>query len=212
MSTLPPLEPVVLTGSSAVPGAVPSGAVLSIPGEDDIDRIAELCGDAAIATWTTIPKPYKRADAESFVLGAVTRGWAHGTSCTWGIRREPRGKLLGMIGLDGISDGEAEIGFWLAPEARGIGLMSQAVSLVVDYGFAPEGLALQRIVWHAFVGNAASASVARRAGFRFEGTRRLGGTQRGRRLDDWQASLLSTDPRQPAEDWPASTSVQRDPS
>jgi RimJ/RimL family protein N-acetyltransferase len=203
MTALPPLEPVVLTGSSAV---------LSIPGEGDIDRIAQLCGDAAIAAWTTVPQPYKRADAESFVLGAVTRGWAHGTSCTWGIRRELRGGLVGMVGLDGIGDGEAEIGFWLAPEARGHGSMSEAVSLVIDYGFAPDGLGLERIVWHAFVGNAASASVARRAGFQFEGTRRLGGAQRGRRLDDWQASLISTDPRRPADDWPDATYVQRDPS
>jgi len=203
MSTPPPLEPVVLTGSRAV---------LSIPGERDIDRVASLCTEPAIARWTTVPQPYDRGDAEQFILGAVTRGWAHGTSCTWAIRRERGGELIGMIGLDGIEEREAELGFWLAPEARGAGVMSDAVSLVLDYGFAADGLALERIVWHAFVGNVASASVARRAGFRFEGTRRLGGTQRGRRLDDWQASLLSTDARRPADDWPAEASARPEAS
>ncbi|MFF1574465.1 GNAT family N-acetyltransferase [Leifsonia sp. NPDC058292] len=203
MSTAAPLEPVVLTGSSVV---------LSIPGERDIDRIAELCREEAISTWTTVPEPYTRADAESFVMGMVTRGWAQGTGCTWAIRREARGTLVGMIGLDGIGDGEAELGFWLAPDARGLGLMSQAVSLVIDFAFEPAALGLQRVVWHAFTGNAASASVARRAGFRFEGTRRLGGSQRGRRLDDWQAALLATDAREPAAGWPEPTFVQRSPA
>ncbi|WP_431279690.1 GNAT family N-acetyltransferase [Leifsonia poae] len=205
MTPVPPREPVVLTGSRVV---------LSIPGEADIDRIAELCRDPAVAAWTTVPVPYSRGDAENFVLGMVTRGWAHGTHCTWAIRRESGGPLVGMIGIDGISDGDAEIGFWLAPEARRQGLMSEAVSLAVDYGFAQRGaegrsgLALDRLVWRAFVGNAASASVARRAGFRYEGTRRLGGIQRGRRLDDWQAALLRDDPRDPVSDWPDETYVQ----
>ncbi|WP_223694486.1 GNAT family N-acetyltransferase [Leifsonia poae] len=210
MTSVPPREPVVLTGSRAV---------LSIPTGHDIDRITELCRDAAIAAWTTVPVPYVRADAEGFVFGFVTSGWAHGTGCTWAIRLEPDGPLVGMIGLDGIKDGEAEVGFWLAPDARGRGVMSEAVSLVADYAFAPSGLAvraasglgLERLVWHAFTGNAASAAVARRAGFRFEGEHRLGGSQRGRRLDDWQASLLRDDPRTPASGWPEQTFVQREP-
>jgi RimJ/RimL family protein N-acetyltransferase len=205
MTAMPPREPVVLAGSRVV---------LSIPGERDIDRVTELCQDAAVSAWTTVPLPYTRADAEGFVLGMVTRGWAERTNCTWAIRREATGELLGMIGLDGIDDGEAEIGFWLASAARGQGLMSEAVSLVLDYGFAPEdaqpvaGLGLERVVWRAFLGNAASAAVARRAGFRFEGTRRRGGVQRGRRFDDWQASLLRDDPRHPVSDWPDATSIQ----
>lgn len=203
MNLAVPREPVVLTGSRVV---------LSVPGEGDLDRVTEFCSDPAVAGWTTVPSPYSRADAEEFVLGLVVETWADGKSCTWAIRLQPDGDLVGMIGLDGIRDGEAEIGFWLAPEARGQGVMTEAVSLTIDYAFASAaGLGLQRVVWHAFVGNAASAAVARRAGFRFEGTRRLGGTQRGRRLDDWQAALLHDDPRVPASDWPDVTYVPRDP-
>ncbi|MFF1633555.1 GNAT family N-acetyltransferase [Leifsonia sp. NPDC058248] len=198
-----PREPVVLTGPRVV---------LSAPAEGDLDRVTVLCQDPAVAGWTTVPSPYSRADAEEFVLGLVVEGWADGRSCTWAIRLSDDGELVGMLGLDGIRDDEAEIGFWLAPKVRGLGVMTEAVSLAIDYAFAPEGgLGLQRLVWHAFVGNAASAAVARRAGFRFEGLRRLGGAQRGRRLDDWQAALLRDDPRTPANDWPDATFVQHDP-
>jgi RimJ/RimL family protein N-acetyltransferase len=69
--------------------------------------------------------------------------------------------------------------------------------------FRADGLALERIAWRAYVGNYASAAVARRAGFRYEGMCRLGSIQRGRRRDHWLAARLRTDPPGAAGDWPA---------
>ncbi len=184
--------------------------ILSAPGTDDIDRIAELCRDPAIAAWTTVPSPYEREHAEGFVTRVVPDGWTSGRECTWALREAATNELHGMVGLHHIDDGEGEIGFWLAEEARGRGWMAAAVQLVLDFGFAapPEGLGLERIVWHAYAGNAASAAVARRAGFQWEGVARLGVSHRGVRRDDWQAALLATDAREPRTDWPAFTSVQ----
>jgi|SRR6478752_1497197 len=194
--SLVPGRPVVLRGPRVE---------LSTPAEPDIDRVAELCRDPAIAEWTTVPSPYERSDAESFICEMVADGWASGRGCTWAIRED--GQVLGLIGLDGIADHAAEIGFWLAPEARGRGLMTEATGLVLDFAFAeaPDGVGLQRVEWHAFGGNIASAAVARRAGFRFEGVSRLGAVQRGIRRDDWQAGLLRDDPRAAADGWPAET-------
>lgn len=192
----PPVSPVTLTGERVV---------LSVPTEADVDRIAELCVDPAVAEWTTVPSPYTREDASGFVSGMVADGWASGRTRTWAIRLD--GILVGMMGLHGIEDDAAEIGFWLAPEARGLGLMSEATSLALDHAFAPapDGLALQRVVWHAFAGNVASAAVARRAGFTFEGVSRLGAVHRGRRRDAWQAGLLASDRRAPTDGWPPET-------
>ncbi|AGW40650.1 acetyltransferase [Leifsonia xyli subsp. cynodontis DSM 46306] len=191
--------PVVLTGERVT---------LAAPTTDDIDRIVELCQDPEVSAWTTVPSPYRRSDGEGFVTGMVADGWASGRVCTWGIRAE--GALHGVVGLHEIHDGAAEIGFWLGWEARGRGYMSEAVALVLDFAFAgaPSGLGLHRVVWHAIAGNAASAAVARRAGFRFEGTARLGVTQGGVRRDRWQAGMLADDPRAPAGDWPDATFVQ----
>jgi RimJ/RimL family protein N-acetyltransferase len=195
-----------MTGAMLSNGRV----TLTPPTDGDVDAVTEYCRDPEVQRWTTVPRPYERADAVRFIVDVVPAGWATGTTATWAIRREPAGALVGMIGLDGIADGAAEIGFWLAPGARGQGVMTAAVDLVCDHAFAATaqgGLGLRRIVWHAFTGNIPSATVARRAGFRFEGTRRLGGAQRGERLDDWSASLLRDDPRVPAPGWPAETFV-----
>lgn len=183
--------------------------LLSAPTIDDadVDAITSCCQQHSVQRWTTVPSPYNRADALGFVSAFVPAGWEAGTTRTWAIRvGEPR-TLVGMIGLDRIAGGCAEIGFWLSEQHRGLGLMTEAVRLVCDHAFSADGLGLQRVEWRGFVGNTASASVARRAGFRFEGTQRLGAVQRGTRLDVWSAALLSTDTRNPAADWPPQTAT-----
>src|SRR6185437_13283787 len=108
---------------------------LSIPGEADIDRIAEVCSDPAIARWTTVPSPYRRENAVGFVGTVVPDGWASGRLCVWAIRTE--GVLAGMISIGDIRERRGEIGFWLAPEFRGRGVMSEATRLAVEYAFRP---------------------------------------------------------------------------
>lgn len=158
------------------------------PDPGDIPAITEACQDPEIQHWTIIPSPYHRSDAEGFIE-MVRAGWASGLSPTWALREA--GALVGMIGLADEGAGSAELGFWLAPNGRGRGLMDEAAAAVCSYGFGAMGLA--RISWRAFVGNTGSAAIARRAGFRYEGLTRLGGTQRGVRRDQWIAGRLAAD-------------------
>lgn len=180
--------------------------VLSPPGDHDVDAITAACQDPEIAAWVTVPAPYERSDAEGFLRELVAPGWASGRELTWAVRAarpaDADHRLLGMIGLHGVAEGSAEIGFWTAPWARRRGVTSRAVSLVLDHAFAADGLGLERVLWTAFVGNWPSRRVAWRAGFRFEGTIRLHGVQRGVRRDSWVATILAGDPRVPAEPWP----------
>lgn len=177
--------------------------LLRAPGVADVDRIFALCQDPAIQEWTTVPSPYAREDAESYVTGMVADGWARGTQLNWAVRDAADGTLVGMVGLGMEGAGSAELGYWLAPEARGRGVMSRTVELVLDAAFGR--LDLVRVFWRAFVGNGPSRAVAERAGFRVEGELRLGGVQRGVRRDEWVGSLLATDerPRRVGERSPA---------
>ncbi|MBL1077633.1 GNAT family N-acetyltransferase [Nocardia sp. 2] len=178
---------------------------LSPPAAPDIDAITARCQEPSLGEWTTMPVPYRRADAEKFVYDIVTPGWASRRP-TWALRPAADGPVVGMIGLgtpDVHRDSDAaEIGFWLSSAVRGRGLMTRAVELVCTAGFDPALFGFQRIEWRAFTGNHASAAVARRAGFRYEGLLRGGGLQRGVRRDIWIAGRLATDPSTPARDWP----------
>ncbi|GAA1688722.1 GNAT family N-acetyltransferase [Microbacterium sediminicola] len=169
---------------------------LSPPTEADIDALYEACQDDAIQRYTTVPSPYTRADAENFVA-LIPEWWADGSEANWAIRLG--GKLVGMIGLHKISLGAAKFGYWIAPEARGIGVSTEAGRAVIDAGF--QHFDLQRIEWRAVVGNVASAGVARSLGFRYEGILRLALYSPRGREDAWVSGILTTDDRTP-QPWP----------
>lgn len=171
--------------------------LLEAPSSTDVDAITAACQDPEIQRWVPIPVPYTRQDAEGYVTGYSDSGWASGRGCTWAIRND--GEFAGVIGLDSIGGGQATIGYWMAPRFRGCGLLTEAAKAIVEFGFAsaPEGLGLARIEWHAYAGNVASARLAHRVGFQFEGTLRLGVMGRHVREDDWVAGILAGDAREP---------------
>ncbi len=171
--------------------------LLRPPGEGDVDAIAAACQDPVLQARVPVPVPYTRRSAVDFVRGYSAPRWASGAECTWAIEAE--GLFAGMIGVQVFEGGRGEIGYWLAEEHRGRGLLTEAGARVVAFALAPapEGLGLARLAWRAFSGNVASARVAQRLGFRFEGVARLGAVGRNGLEDDWLAGLLATDTRAP---------------
>lgn len=171
---------------------------LSIPTEHDVDAIFAACQDPDIQRYTTVPSPYERRHAEEFVP-KVTANWASGVEQTWAAR--DAGTLAGMIGLYRVGNGAAELGYWMAPGSRGRGLLTEAARAVIDWTFADDGLALDRLEWRAVVGNIASARAGRALGFRYEGLLRQALTSPRGRDDGWIAGLLRADDRMP-QPWP----------
>lgn len=162
--------------------------VLRQPLPVDLDDIVAQCCDPEFQRWTTVPVPYHRSDAEDF-LKRVAEGW-QGNVARFAIAYQHR--FAGTVDLrfDGI--GGAEVGFGLAPWARGKGVMTRALRLVLAWGFGLPGLDV--VYWRAQVGNSASRRVALRCGFRMEGTVRGLLEQRGERRDGWIGSLRRGEP------------------
>ena len=98
------------------------------------------------------------------------------------------GELAGMCGVDHWSnDDVAQVGYWLAPSARGRGDATRALMLLTRWLFE---LGAARVFLTIVEGNDASVAVARRAGFAYEGTMRSHGVWQGRRCDVmWFAAL-----------------------
>ena len=166
---------------------------------DDVDEIIEQCNDQESVRWTTVPRPYGRADAEQFVIEFIPKSWADGSDLTWAI--DLGGRFAGSVSLRPESNGRAEIGFGLAPWARGKGIMTRAAVLAIGWGFAVDGLGLRAMEWRAHVGNWASRRVAWRLGFRIEGTVRALCAQRGELRDAWIGTLLAGEAMRPATKW-----------
>lgn len=158
--------------------------VLRPPRDADAGAIAAACADPEIARWIPVPVPYAPADARAFLEG-VADGWSSGDDLTFAIEERAEGRsgmLVGMIGLHrGSTPGHASVGYWLAPHARGRGLATRAVRLLVAWAF--EDPRLERLELMTMVGNHASGRVALRAGFRREGILRRYLPFRGRHVD-----------------------------
>lgn len=175
--------------------------VLNDPRRDDVDAVFRICQDPEILRWVPLPDPYDRRAAEYFVNSYVPQGAANGTRMVWAIRRDDDAELQGVVELSTAPQSVADIGYWLSPVARGRGLMTRSISLVLDHAFSSVGIA--RVQWATLVGNRPSARVARTAGFGFEGVARDTLTFRGERRDAWRAGILAGDPRAPQPGWPA---------
>jgi [ribosomal protein S5]-alanine N-acetyltransferase len=133
--------------------------------DSDIDSIVAACQDPEIVRWTRVPEHYGEVDARAYLMqryGAIHAG----TTAPFAIvDAEDDQQVLGSVSLLRIAweHARGEVGYWLAPEARGAGHATRAVRLICDWGF--ETLELERIDLFAATGNPASQRVAERAGF-----------------------------------------------
>jgi len=165
---------------------------LRAPAERDLDAVTRACQDAESARWTTVPAPYQPSDAEFYVLDHLPGQWARGTGAGFAIT-DADDRYVGGVDLrvHADDDGVGEIGYLVAPWARGRGYAPAAVRAICAWGFA--ALGLERIAWYAYLGNDASRRVAEKVGFAMESVGRGVCVQRGERRDAWVGSLLPAD-------------------
>ncbi|WP_244928355.1 GNAT family protein [Nocardioides sp. W7] len=83
----------------------------------------------------------------------------------------------------------AEVGVWLAPGVQGRGLVTRAVTAMVDWAVRERGI--HRIEWQCVPENTRSRAVAVRLGMTHEGTRRQAFEHAGRRWDTEAWAVLA---------------------
>ncbi|WP_069713377.1 GNAT family N-acetyltransferase [Curtobacterium sp. ER1/6] len=180
--------------------------VLSVPVDADADDVVAYANDPDVVAFTPVPVPYGHAEARRWTREVVAAGWRDGTRTEFGLRRVEDMRLLGTVGLFGIADGAAEVGYALHPDGRGHGFVAEAVERVLRWAFAasPTGLGLERVQWRAIATNVASAATAQRVGLRYEGRARSAVLHRGVRHDQLLAAVLRDDDRSGPQVWPTS--------
>jgi len=101
------------------------------------------------------------------------------------------GDAVGTVGLDRVDEtnGTAELGYYLTPEAWGNGYATDAARTLVDHAFT--GLRLHRVSARAVAGNEASRRVLEKVGFEHEGVMRDQWFRHGRREDVHWYGLLA---------------------
>ena len=85
-----------------------------------------------------------------------------------------KGSVAGIVDVqetDKISN-KSNLGYWLAKDFHGNGLMTKSVARILEYTY--NELGLNRVVIEAAVNNQKSRAIAERLGFQFEGVEREG--------------------------------------
>ena len=145
----------------------------------DAESIAAAATDRKIAAnlRNVFPTPYTLADAEWFVDDCVSK--EGGRQITRGILIG--GRAAGSIGVfvkDDVYEKSAELGYWLAREHWGQGVMTEAVRQICREAF--DRFDILRIFAEPFADNSGSRRVLEKAGFTCEGTMRNGVFKNGR--------------------------------
>lgn len=134
----------------------------------DADAVFEACQDESIQRWTTVPAPYLAHHAEHYVGTYALHAWDGRTGAAFAVAETADGPVLGSCAFVAVDwDRETgEIGYWIAPGARGRGLAGSAARLLASWGLSH---GLQRVEILVEPTNAASRASAASAGARYVG-------------------------------------------
>ncbi|MBZ5609879.1 MAG: GNAT family N-acetyltransferase [Acidobacteriia bacterium] len=129
-------------------------------------------------------------DTLTFIQSALQQ-YAANEGFSAGIWRGDQ--LIGVIGTHKIDwlYRKVEIGYWLASNFQGRGIVTAACRAVIDHAFAQ--WKLNRVEIHCASGNAKSCAIPKRLGFQFEGTQREAQLVNGRYLDIQVYAMLARD-------------------
>lgn len=140
--------------------------------KNDLPRIVELIGDWEVARWlVAVPYPYRLKDAEDY-YEKMTAALRKGAPEYFLVQRKSDGQQIGAVGLHPPREadpqpGEFVVGYWLGRDFWGQGLMSEALTPVVDLAFRRRGVAL--LTSTTDPANRASQNVLQKAGFAYLG-------------------------------------------
>ncbi len=158
----------------------------------DADDVQRACNDPLIRRWIPLPDPYDSAAARAWVTDLSHRPRRSGTGSMFAVAARDDGRLVAAFGLHGIGrDRLAEIGYWVAPWARGNGYAAEAARRLARHAF--DDLGVGRVEILVEPANAASHRVAVRAGCSHEGLRASAGAHGERRVDLVAWRLLPDD-------------------
>ncbi len=136
---------------------------LTLPLEEDVEYLLRWINDPEINKFLRFPnRIFFRKDEEEW-LENIRKNQE--SLKIFIIREKTSSRPLGTIGLHNVDkyNGHAELGYLLQRESWGKGHMTEAVSLVLNYGF--QVLNLRKIYAYVKDGNIGSIKVLKKNGF-----------------------------------------------
>ena len=134
-----------------------------------------------------LPYPYTEQDGKEFISAMLSAD----ENETFAFAIMVDDKVVGSIGIfrqGNIHRQTAELGYYIAEEYWGKGIMAEAVKQICEYVFGNSDII--RIYAEPFAYNIASCRVLEKAGFQYEGTLRSNAVKNSKVIDMKMYSLL----------------------
>ena len=131
----------------------------------DADAVFAIMQDDSMFDFLALPRPYTREVAREFVERFGHEGRGEGTGIGCAVVERASGRLVGSAALRHL-DARCDIGYWVAPDARGHGYAAEATRVLAGWAFEH---GVHRVELLCNLGNVASVRSALAAGFRYEG-------------------------------------------
>ena len=134
-----------------------------------------------------LPYPYSEKDGIDFISSMISANEDE----TFAFAITLDDKVIGSIGVfrqQNIHRQTAEMGYYIAEEYWGKGIMTDAVKQICEYVFMNSDIL--RIYAEPFAYNTGSCRVLEKAGFQYEGTLRNNAVKNGKVIDMKMYSLL----------------------
>ena len=160
---------------------------------EDVPDVLKYANNDKIARnlRNIFPYPYIRTDAETFIESCIAADETHQLFQAIEVEGRAAGSIALCRGGD-VYALAAELGYWLAEDFWGKGIMTRAVQQICEEG-AERWEDLLRIYAEPFAHNTASRRVLEKAGFTLEGVLRKSVCKRGRVCDSCMYALLVED-------------------
>ena len=152
----------------------------------DVARYADN-GKIARNLRDVFPHPYTLADAREFIESCIAADEENALFRAIEADGRAVGSAALCLGSD-VYQKTAELGYWLAEDFWGKGIMTEAVKQLCREGFSRWNI--QRIYAEPFAHNAGSRRVLEKVGFSLEGVMRRGVYKRGQVFDFCMYALL----------------------
>ncbi len=137
-----------------------------------------------------LPYPYTEQDGADYISAMLSAD----ENETFAFAITADGKVIGSIGAfrqGNIHRRTAELGYYIAEEYWGRGIMTEAVRQICRYIFSKSDVI--RIYAEPFAHNIASCRVLEKAGFQYEGTLRDNAIKNGKVVDMKMYALLKAE-------------------
>lgn len=134
-----------------------------------------------------LPYPYTVQDGKEFISAMLSAD----ENETFAFAIMVDDKVVGSIGIfrqGNIHSQTAELGYYIAEEYWGKGIMTEAVKQICEYVF--DNSDIIRIYAEPFAYNIASCRVLEKVGFQYEGTLRSNAVKNGKVIDMKMYSLI----------------------